>query len=79
MGRVPVKSSILAAIGYDRDAKLLEVELRDGSVYQYYAVPPDVYREFVTTSSHGRYFNETVKKFRSRQLNADGAAEEVAT
>ena len=43
MQRVSVVSSNIAFIGYDEEARILEVEFRNGAVYQYYDVPPAEY------------------------------------
>lgn len=42
MNRKPVSSSQIAAVGYDPEASVLEVEFHSGSVYQYDGVPPEV-------------------------------------
>ena len=37
-------SSAISSIGYDPDASVLEVEFSSGAVYDYYGVPPKVFR-----------------------------------
>lgn len=56
MKREPVESSMIASIGYDANAETLEVEFNAGGLYQYEGVPKEVYEEFVSAESHGRYF-----------------------
>ncbi len=38
-----VESATLATVGYDADRKLLQIEFRDQSVYQYFEVPTEVH------------------------------------
>jgi hypothetical protein len=39
----------------------LEVELQDGTVYQYTDVPEATYQGLMAADSHGRYFNHHVR------------------
>ena len=57
-----VESSNLAAVGYDERQQVLEVAFLDGSVYQYYRVPADVYRELMEAPSHGSYFYWNIRE-----------------
>ena len=43
MFREPVVSESIAAIGYDDDAEVLEVEFVTGAVYRYRGVSQDVF------------------------------------
>jgi hypothetical protein len=56
-----VNSTFIASIGYDKSKSLLEVEFTSGEVYKYYGVPAFIYYEFIYASSHGEYFNKTIK------------------
>ena len=56
-----VESGTLATIGYDPDRKLLQLEFRDHSVYQYFAVPADVYDALLQAPSKGFYFNRAIR------------------
>lgn len=62
MDRIPVQSSNVASVGYDEMSATLEVGFNDGSVYQYFGVPPDVYEGLMNTSSKGSFLNHYVKK-----------------
>jgi len=70
MVRARVSSSNLASIGYDPDNRILEVEFRNGGVYQYFDVPERVHSELMSASSHGKYFGVYVKKagYRFRKI-----------
>jgi len=70
MDRVRVSSSNLAAVGYDPDEQILEIEFLNGGIYQYYNVPEHVHRGLMAASSHGSYFDAYVKKagYRYRKI-----------
>lgn len=69
MKRTPVESSSLASVGYDAATRTLEVEFHDGDVYQYFNVPPVVYRDLIHAPSIGQYFAFFVKSgYRSRKV-----------
>lgn len=40
--RVPVSSSAMRAVGYDKQQSVLEIELHNGDVYRYFDVPAGV-------------------------------------
>ncbi len=60
MRRLPVRSSVIATVGYDDDTALLEVEFTSGDVYRYFAVPPSVHRALMAAESPGAYFNRHI-------------------
>ncbi|MCO6453562.1 MAG: KTSC domain-containing protein [Caldilineales bacterium] len=62
MNRTFVSSSNLASVGYDPQRQVLEIEFRNGSVYQYFGVPQSIYSGLMAAASHGRYFDAFVKK-----------------
>jgi hypothetical protein len=59
--RVPVTSSNLQSVGYDEESRILTIEFRNGSVYEYEGVPPDVYSELMSAKSHGKYFHRQIR------------------
>lgn len=59
--RCPVQSSLLAAVGYCPLSGILDVELRDGSLYRYYRVPVYIGWNLLCADSKGRYFNQYVR------------------
>jgi hypothetical protein len=61
MDRVPVSSSNLASVGYEPTSQTLEVEFQNGSIYQYFGVPADVYQELLGASSKGSYFGRAIR------------------
>lgn len=61
MKRQPVASSNIAEVGYDERQRTLEVLFHNGTVYQYFEVPPQIYTELLQSSSVGKYLNANVK------------------
>ena len=57
----PVSSSAIAAIGYDEDREVLEVEFTSGTAYRYLRVSLDVFESFLAARSKGRFFNKRIK------------------
>jgi len=62
MERVNVVSSNIRSIGYDASARVLEVEFNNGTVYQYYDVPEELYDGLMAAESHGKFFASYIKK-----------------
>ena len=63
MNRIPVSSSNLASIGYDFQSLTLEIEFKDGSVYQYFDVPDNMYEDLMQAPSKGKFFHAHIKIF----------------
>ena len=61
IGRIKVKSSNVFAIGYSRTSKILQVEFKDGSVYEYYEVPENIYEAFMGAASKGKFVRNLYK------------------
>ena len=61
MERTSVTSSNLASVGYDSNNQILEIEFKDGGVYQYFDVPEDVYEALMSADSHGKYFSANIR------------------
>lgn len=58
MKRQAVESTVIDAVGYTR---VLEIRFESGRVYQYYDVPPRIFRGMMRAASKGRYFNRYVR------------------
>jgi hypothetical protein len=56
---------MLASIGYDEENRMLEVEFKNGTIYQYFEFPKEEYENFLTTKdndeSSGEFFNKNIK------------------
>ncbi len=61
MNRIPVTSSNVAAVAYDMITMTLEVEFKNGSVYQFFDVPEAIYLELMKAASVGKYLNQNMK------------------
>ena len=61
MEREPVYSSNLAAVGYDPNSETLEVEFKNGRVYEYYNVPSFVHERLMQANSMGQFFNAEIR------------------
>lgn len=59
--RQSVASTNVISIGYDEQTETLEVEFLNGSVYQYYNVPPDLFERFRTAPSKGQFLNAMIR------------------
>lgn len=51
-----VESSLIQAVGYDAERRLLEIAFTSGRVYWYADVPPEVYQSLMAAESKGEYF-----------------------
>lgn len=61
MNRQPVDSSNLAAVGYDKENEILEIEFNHGGIYQYNDVPKNEYKALMSADSHGKYFSANIR------------------
>jgi len=61
MQRVLVESTTLRSAGHDAQSAVLELQFRNGAVYQYSFVPPSVYRDLLAARSKGGYFNQNIR------------------
>ena len=69
MNRNLVTSSNISSIGYDSNDEILEIEFKDGSVYQYLQTPISEYDAIMNAKSHGQYLAQNVKgKYNFRKI-----------
>ncbi len=61
MDMTNVDSSNVEAVGYDEDSSTLQIEFKDGSMYQYFDVSEDVFIGLRDTDSVGGYLNSVIK------------------
>jgi len=59
--KVPVTSSNIEAIGYDKETETLRVWFKAGSVYDYEKVPEHIFESFKNAISVGTYFATIIK------------------
>jgi len=64
--RFPVESTALATVGYSMRLRALEIEFRNGAIYRYLDVAPDVYDALLQARSKARFYDENIRrKYRS--------------
>ncbi len=63
MDRIPVSSSNIVSVGYDPASLTLEIEFKNGSVYEYTNVPQEEYEAFMNADSKGTYLHSNIKKY----------------
>lgn len=73
---VPVVSSALLAVKFDRETNRLVVQFGEDIFYVYNGVPGDVVLDFLFADSIGRSFDVLVKKggFGFKRISVDEAA-----
>ncbi|HEY7759746.1 MAG TPA: KTSC domain-containing protein [Burkholderiales bacterium] len=67
MDRKKVNSSGIRSIGYEASSQTLEVELADGSIWQYSKVPSEVHRRLMAAPSMVSYYRDNVEEEYSRR------------
>jgi uncharacterized protein len=61
MQRQPVRSSMIASIGYDLEEETLEVEfINGGEIYQYFDVPYGIYHALMEAPSKGEFMRDNI-------------------
>lgn len=62
--RIPVDSSMISAIGYDKKEKTLYAEfVNTGYIYAYYEVSEEEFEDIQKANSVGRYFRNNILDF----------------
>lgn len=61
MIREPVNSSNLRSVGYDEEFKILEIEFKQGRIYQYNNVPLTHFMGLMNAASKGRFFAQYIR------------------
>lgn len=56
-----VRSTMASAVGYDEVEQVLQIEFKNGSVYQYDDVEPETWTELWESDSIGITFNDSIK------------------
>jgi hypothetical protein len=63
MFRTEVSSSSINSLGYSPEQRRLEIQFRNGRVYQFFDVPMHLCQRLADADSKGRFFNERIKPF----------------
>jgi hypothetical protein len=67
MERKKVNSSQIRSVGYELGSQTLEVELTDGSIWQYSKVPTEVHRRFMAAPSMVSFYRDSLEDEYSRR------------
>ncbi len=69
MTRQRVSSTSVKSVGYDAGNRILEIELKNGGIYQYFQVPAEEHKSLIDAESVGRYYAKVVKPlYRFRRI-----------
>jgi hypothetical protein len=60
--RVPVESTALATVGYSKRLRALEIEFRNGAIYRYLEVTPDVYDALLHARSKAQFYDQNIRR-----------------
>ena len=67
---IKVDSSMVHAVGYDKDTKDLEVVFNTGKIWVYKDVPPDVYKKLLNSNSVGSFMlNNIIDCYSEDRIN----------
>ena len=70
-----VRSGKLRAIGYDARARLLQVQLDDGSMLQYSGVGEEAWRRLSSSGSAWSYYRDNIEEeFTAKRVSASAPA-----
>ena len=73
MTRSPIESSMMMSVAYDKEQSVLEIEFRDGDVYEYRDVPELIFRGLLKAPSKGSFFHRQIEsKYRFAQIGSAG-------
>jgi YD repeat-containing protein len=67
MERKKVNSSQIRSVGYDSAGQMLEVELTDGTIWQYSKVPSEVHRRFMAAPTMISFYRDSIEDDYSRR------------
>ncbi|MDO5819636.1 MAG: KTSC domain-containing protein [Methanobrevibacter sp.] len=58
---IHVRSSNLNEVGYDSTSQILTIRFNNGTVYEYYHVPEQVYNGLMFAGSKGSYHHRNIR------------------
>jgi hypothetical protein len=67
MERKKVNSDKIRSVGYEPSSQTLEVELSDGSIWQYTRVPSEVHRRLLAAPTMGSYYRDNIEEDYTRK------------
>lgn len=67
--RKAVQSSLFKSVGYDEKEQLLQVEFKNGDVYNYSDITQEMYQALSSAESIGKYYLANIKgKFNANKI-----------
>ncbi len=70
MYRQSVESSNIKSIGYDPALRTLQIEFKNGGIYEYAEVMPNEYDNLMDAASIGSFFHYNIKdRYETTKLN----------
>ena len=71
--KIKADSSNLDVFWYNKDTKVLTIEFKNGTAYEYSNVSPKVFEGLKTAESQGRYFHKNIRGvFLHKKLKKEG-------
>ena len=61
MKMIPVASSAILAIGYDRSTRRMRIQFVEGNTYSFCHVPEVVFDAFLKSPSKGTFYTERIR------------------
>lgn len=61
MNWIAVDSSTISRMAYDETRKVLSVEFKNGSRYEYYDLPINVFQQMKAAASKGQFLSANIK------------------
>lgn len=71
MDRQAVESSNVVSVGYDSTLGVLEVEFRNGGIYQYEEVAPETFSSLMEAESVGSFLCKNIIKEKYRVIKVE--------
>jgi len=67
--RKPIRRGGIRSAGYDRSARVLEIEFDNGSVIQHTSVGDEIARRFLSSGSPASYYRDNIQdEFTQRRV-----------
>lgn len=60
MYKKAVESTTFSAVGYNAEKQVLEVQFKNGRIYQYVKVAYEVYVDFMASPSKGKFLHSSI-------------------
>lgn len=58
---IPVRSTAINAVGYDKTTQCMSITFKQGHTYDFCRVPESVFLGLLSASSKGRYYDDFIK------------------